>query len=115
MTTEAEILKYMLLLSNQCADFLHILELSKQQILSEIKNNENDFFDKNPTLLSRFNTVFNPKILHTLTTNVTTLSEELDDQIQNCCKHEYIEDLIDIDYDRSIRVVYCQLCEVTKK
>ena len=115
MTTEQEILTNMLLISKQCVSFLQILELSKEQILSEIKNNENDFFDKNPLLLSKFNTLFNPKLLYTLTNNVEIFTEELEDQIQNCCKHEYVNDLIDIDYDRSIRVVYCQLCELTKK
>lgn len=115
MTTEQETLKNLILISNQCADFLDILELSKQQILSEIKNNGNDFFDKNPTILSKFNIVFNPKLLHTLKTNVITFSEELENQIQNCCNHEYIEDLVDVEYDRSIRVVYCKICELTKK
>ena len=114
-TTEKEILTNMLLISKHCLDFLNILEISKQQILSEIKNNENDFFDKNPSLLSNFNTLFNPKLLDTLTNNVEIFTEELEDQIQNCCKHEYINDLIDIDYDRSVRVVYCHLCELTKK
>ena len=115
MTTEDEILTNMLIMSNQCIDFLNILEISKEQILSEIRNNENDFFDKNPSLLSKFNALFNAKLLETLTTNVAVFTEEIEDNIDNCCKHKYIEDLVDVDYDRSIRVVYCQLCELTKK
>ncbi len=115
MTTEEEILTNMLIISKQCINFLNILEISKEQILSEIKNNENDFFDKNPSLLSKFNSLFNIKLLTTLTTNVTVFSEEIEDTIDSCCKHKYIDDQIDVDYDRSIRVVYCQLCELTKK
>jgi hypothetical protein len=115
MTTEEEILTNILIMSNQCINFLNILEISKEQILSEIKNNENDFFDKNPLLLSKINTLFNIKLLTSLTTNVATFMEEIKDIIDNCCKHKYIEDVIDVDYDRSIRVVYCQLCELTKK
>ena len=115
MTTEDEILTNILIMSNQCINFLNILEISKEQILSEIKNNENDFFDKNSSLLTKFNSLFNPKLLETLTTNVTIFTEEIEDAIDTCCKHKYIEDVIDVDYDRSIRVVYCELCELTKK
>jgi hypothetical protein len=39
----------------------------------------------------------------------------LEDAVENYCCHEYVEDLIDIEYDQSRRVVYCQLCEVTKR
>lgn len=115
MTNEEEILTNILIMSNQCINFLNILKISKEQILYEIKNNENDFFDKNPLLLSKINTLFNTKLLANLTTNVTTFTEEIEDIIDNCCKHKYIEDLVDINSDQSIRVVYCQLCELTKK
>ena len=30
------------------------------------------------------------------------------------CQHEWVEDLIDIDPDRSMYIVYCVLCEKTK-
>jgi len=115
MTTERETLTNMLIMSNQCINFLNILEISKEQIFSEIKNNENDFFDKNPSLLLKFNELFNPRLLENLITNVTLFTEEIEDNLDKCCNHKYVEDLIDVKYDRSIRVVYCQLCELTKK
>lgn len=32
-----------------------------------------------------------------------------------CCIHDWIEDWIDIDPDRSQRIVYCGICEITQK
>ena len=32
-----------------------------------------------------------------------------------CCIHDWIEDWIDIDPDRSQRIVYCRICEITQK
>ena len=31
------------------------------------------------------------------------------------CIHDFVEDWIDIDPDRSQRIVYCRKCEMTKK
>jgi hypothetical protein len=42
-------------------------------------------------------------------------AEELEDTLDSYCCHEYVEDIIDVDYDRSKRIVYCQLCELTKR
>lgn len=31
------------------------------------------------------------------------------------CEHQFVHDLIDIDPDRSIMIVYCELCEKIQK
>jgi len=31
------------------------------------------------------------------------------------CEHRYVRDLIDIDPDRSMMIVYCELCEKLQK
>ncbi len=36
-------------------------------------------------------------------------------QCNKMCVHDFIEDWIDIDPDRSQRIVYCRICEMTKK
>ena len=102
----------MLDLSKQCVKFLDKLQEKKQQILLDVKKNENDFFEKNPQLASHFNTLFDPTIYKS---QVLIFAEELEDSIETYCHHEYIEDLVDIGYERSQRVVYCQLCELTKR
>ena len=35
--------------------------------------------------------------------------------MQSKCKHQFVHDLIDIDPDRSIMIVYCELCEKIQK
>jgi hypothetical protein len=34
--------------------------------------------------------------------------------IQHNCVHEFIEDYVDVDPERSEKIVYCQVCEYTK-
>jgi len=34
---------------------------------------------------------------------------------QKTCDHHYVEDLIDLDPDRSVYVVYCDICEHVRK
>jgi hypothetical protein len=99
-------------LSKQCNKFLDSLQASRRQVLLDIKNNENDFFDKNPHLVTQFNALFDPTIFQS---KVDMFLNELKDTVDTYCCHDYIEDLIDVGYDQSRRVVYCQLCELTKK
>jgi hypothetical protein len=111
-TLEVDTLSKIIDLSKQCNKFLDKLQASRRQVLLDIKNNENDFFDKNPHLVSQFNALFDPTIFQS---KVDMFLNELQDTVDTYCCHEYIEDLIDVEYDQSRRVVYCQLCELTKK
>jgi hypothetical protein len=109
---EFNTLTNMLILSKQCAKFLDELQKSHLHILQNIKKNENNFFDKNPQIISKLNALYDPTVFKS---KVQEFSEELEEIIESYCCHEYIEDIIDIDYDRSKRIVYCHLCELTKK
>jgi hypothetical protein len=80
--------------------------------LLDIKNNETNFFEQNPLIISQFNALFDPTLYKS---KVQMFAEELEDTLDSYCCHEYVEDLIDVEYDRSKRVVYCQLCELTKR
>ena len=109
---EVTTLSNMIDLSKQCVKFLDSLQAQRLNLLLDIKKNENDFFEKNPLIASHFNALFDPTIYKS---KVQIFLDELEDAVENYCFHEYVEDLIDIEYDQSRRVVYCQLCEVTKR
>ena len=109
---EVTTLSNMIDLSKQCVKFLDSLQAQRLNLLLDIKKNENDFFEKNPLIASHFNALFDPTIYKS---KVQIFLDELEDAVENYCCHEYVEDLIDIEYDQSRRVVYCQLCEVTRR
>ena len=109
---EVDTLSNMIALSNECISFLDQLQLNRIKIIQDIKNNENNFFEKNPEIVSQFNALFDPTIFKS---KILAFTEEIEDTVDSYCCHEYIEDLIDIEYDKSIRVTFCQLCELTKK
>jgi len=111
-TLEVDTLSDMVTLSKQCVSFLDQLQLNRQRIIQDIKNNENNFFEKNPEIISQFNALFDPTIFKS---KVQAFSEEIEDIVDSYCCHDYVADLIDIEYDKSKRVIYCQLCELTKK
>ena len=111
-TFELDTMSNMVTLSNQCISFLDKLQESRQKLLQAIQNNENNFFDKNPDILSQFNSLFDPTIFKS---KVRAFAKDIEQTVETHCCHEYVEDTIDIDYDKSKRVVYCHLCELTKK
>ena len=111
-TLELNTLSNMVNLSKQCILFLDQLQLNRDKIIQDIKNNENNFFEKNPEIITQLNALFDPTIFKS---KVLSFAEEIEDTVDSYCCHEYIDDLIDIGYDQSKRVTYCQLCELTKK
>lgn len=46
--------------------------------------------------------------------NILNLKHKLTDFINHECDHEFVEDLIDIDPDRSKIINYCKICGYTK-
>lgn len=111
-TCELSTLSNIIALSKECTEFLDLLQDKRRKILLDIQKNENDFFEKNPLIISQFNALFDPSLYKS---KVKIFMEELEDTVDSYCCHDYIEDLIDTDYDQSKRIVYCQLCELTKK
>jgi len=109
-TLEVNTLKNIIDLSKQCTHFLLELDTKRQQILLDINKNENDFFEKNTEIVTQFNALFDPKVYKQ---RLQLFTEELEDTVNSYCHHEYIDDLIDVDYDKSVHVTYCQLCELT--
>jgi hypothetical protein len=109
---ESDTLTNIINLSKECIKFLDLLQKSRRQILLDIENNENNFFEQNPLIISQFNSLFDPTQYKR---NVQVFLNELEDTAEVYCCHEYVEDLIDVDYDRSKRIVFCQLCELTKR
>ena len=39
------------------------------------------------------------------------MEDHLNKKIINCCKHEFVEDYIDISVDNCMKIVYCKICE----
>ena len=109
---ESDTLTNRINLSKECVKFLDLLQESRKQILLDIKNNETNFFEQNPLIISQFNALFDPTLYKS---KVQMFAEELEDTLDSYCCHEYVEDIIDVDYDRCKRVIYCQLCELTKR
>lgn len=48
----------------------------------------------------------------------TEIEQEIincDNQIYKCCDHDFIEDYIDLTPDTSQKIVYCSICELSKR
>jgi len=112
---ETKILKEMQDLSKNMSFILHNIQNDKTNILRKVVSLNNTYFTKNVEILDKFNKLFNSNILDVLLNTSIEFSEYTNEKIvNNCCPHEYIDDLIDIGVDRSLNITYCHICEVTK-
>jgi len=95
-----------------------ILYLDKLQeeykiLKDEINNIDNDFFIKNKKFVESFS--YYNDYLQQPKNNLKEFSSQLRSIENTFCNHEFIEDYIDTDVDKSIKIEYCKLCHISKK
>jgi len=118
MNNEFDIL--MNIYADLCNNQEHI-QFSKQKmvkIITDINNIGNNYFDTkvNDRVFQDYISIYNDdNTYQTLINNLDNLKLFIKDLINNKCEHEWIDDLIDIDPDRTQNICYCVKCEVTKK
>jgi len=83
-----------------------ILKLIDTSITTNMEYNQ---YSKN---ISEINGLLNQYSEHL--NHLVLLNTQLHKKITSLCKHEWIEDSIDIDPDRSKTIEYCKVCGVTK-
>ena len=103
-----------------CKSIDHI-KSSKDNIIrinDNIKNLNNNYFETQceSKLLNDYLKMFDcEETYDELVTNLECLRSFIKYKIGETCKHNWIHDCIDIDQDRSQEILYCSICEVTKK
>jgi hypothetical protein len=115
MSLESSILKKIDKLSCDLIIALYNSRMLLKEINKSIKTNNNTYFDENSEIMYRLNSILNDKGLKELMFLLTDYKNYISEKQKDCCNHKWITDLIDIDPDRSKIIVYCELCEITKK
>ena len=72
-------------------------------------------FQEHSELIIRLNAIFNQKELSDLSFLLQDFKAYTDFKIDTLCEHEWIEDEIDVSLDKSQKITYCKLCEITKR
>jgi hypothetical protein len=81
-----------------------------------MKNEKDILIDVNKTINDIIHIISIKQQNHVNTDNSKLLYNKniVEDKLNNICNHEWVDDYIDIDPDRSQKITYCRLCEVTK-
>jgi hypothetical protein len=90
------------------SDLENIISIFEE--IDEFTKEEKDFI-KNDVLLS--NQSDNKTFFYKKKEHIRILRALCNIKIFKMCKHEFIEDTIDIDPDRSKNIRYCKICEYT--
>jgi hypothetical protein len=121
------------LINNMSLDYLLNMKSENDYVcafLKEIKNNYDKM--KEETIFNLIDTSITTNLVYyqynkTITeinellnqhseyfNQLLVLNEKLNQKIVSLCKHEWIEDSIDIDPDRSKTIEYCKICGISK-
>ena len=71
-------------------------------------------FNDDRGLYLLFNSEENMQVFVERKKQIQYLKNMCNHYIHSLCKHEFIEDVIDIDPDRSKTITYCRLCELNE-
>jgi hypothetical protein len=91
-------------------NYLHEI-ISKYELISDITTSENDLED---TYYELFKPEHNKIFFIDRLRHIKHLKKLCDWKIEELCRHEFVEDLIDITPDESKHITYCKICEYTK-
>jgi hypothetical protein len=80
--------------------------LKKRQTIQ----NSIDFFSCCDPLIEEVDGYFIGKQIRFLEDKLNKLNKE----IEQMCQHTYVEDWIDLDPDRSVKIKYCSICQSSK-
>jgi len=97
-----------------CKNIDYFLFLKKKYVnissyLNEIINSYEEITFYNNDFLLQYNKYKNEL------SEIKHLINNINDSICHICKHEFVEDEIDLTPDLSQKIEYCQICEYTKE
>jgi len=87
-----------------------------QNMNNVISKTDNNIYEELNKLYSKYhifeenNLFLNKKLLAIKQASLEFMNKIIDSKIINSCKHEFVEDYIDIFPDRSQRIIYCEIC-----
>lgn len=109
---EKDILINMEQISFDIVLYLDNLQKEYEKLKDELNNIDNDFFIKNKKLVESFSH-YNDYLQHPKN-NLKEFISELRSIEDTCCYHEFIEDYIDTDVEKSCKIIYCKFCHISK-
>jgi hypothetical protein len=115
-TNEVELLNNIVEVNNKFTEFLSLLKLQVEQIHSKIQDNNTTFFIENGDISDKLHKLYNPSKIDLLVQDIENTSSEIKYVLSQCCDmHNFIDDYIDINIDKHIKISYCSRCHISKK
>jgi len=98
----------------QVSEHKTVFNLKEELQPEEKEENEKNKVDNDITNeLSMFRLYFNEMNFNIQMNSAKHINNAIISRLKELCKHEIVEDDIDIDVDRTMKIKYCRLCECT--
>jgi len=85
----------------------------KEEINEEKEKESNRINNDITAELSIFHLYFNEMNFNIQMNNAKHINNSIISRLKELCNHEIVEDDIDIDVDRTMKIKYCRICECT--
>lgn len=114
-TSEQTIMRKINTLNNLFLNTIEIIIEETKNIKNDISKFDNNYFIEHPEVISKFHSLFCSNSLYQLKEKIQNFEDIVNTNIINACEHEWVDDYIDIDLDKSMNITYCKKCETSKK
>jgi len=113
---ERDIINDLIYLNEKFVDFLSYTKSQAQIINNKINKIDNHFFTDNQNIIENMHTLYNYNDIDQIINKIHENTRQLNDSLVKCCdKHDFINDYIDTTFGNNIKIIYCRLCNVSKK
>ncbi len=97
---------------------IHLYEtkINMANIKRDVNNLDNNYFEEDKyNIYTQLLDIFDEVYMDDLIKILSSYKNNVESTLNNTCSHEWVYDDIDIGPEKSQRICYCKLCEITKK
>lgn len=114
MSNSVDLLKKIMSVNENFAIYLNEIMNYKSSFNHVINEYKTLFNDKNE-IIEEYERIYDENSFKDLLQIITVFNDKLANELYQNCSHDFVNDMVDIDPDRSAEILYCSKCELHKK
>jgi hypothetical protein len=114
MSNSVELLKKIMTINENFAIYLNDI-INYKSSIDQLTNEYKTLFKDKDHIIEEYEHIYDDKSFKDLIHIITGFNDKLASELYQNCSHDFVNDLVDIDPDRSAEITYCVKCELHKK
>jgi len=114
MSNSIELLKKIMTTNENFAIYLNEI-INYKSSFDHLINEYKALFKDKDEIIEEYKHIYDDKSLKDLLQIIVEFNDKVANELYQNCSHDFVNDMVDIDPDRSEEITYCSKCDLHKK